>query len=231
MGAHGEDDIVGVPLDRRQVGQLAVVTLHVGNVVKLELLGGVRVPVAAKGLKVDDRDGLGAEHRPHRHLDGARVRRGHDADQVVRGQANRLEQLARLRDGGTQLRLARLGAVRAAQRRVGEVGQRVPGPLGARARRKVGDRRPNGGHRERRIGRRGGEHTASDTLAEKRRSKTRASTRRRTTRGAASRGAACGSRARHTPSCPRSAWRLSSRCRRARCDARSKRDPREGSPT
>ena len=131
-----EDDVL-VPVDLGQVGQHAVVGLHVGDVLELELLREVRVPVAAEALEVDARHRLGAEERPHRHLEGARVRRGHDADVVVLWQADRLDQLLCLRDGRAELGLADLGAVRAAERGVGQRHRRVAWALRARARREL----------------------------------------------------------------------------------------------
>ena len=92
----GEDDVVRLPVDALEGGEHAVVGLAVGDVLELELLRDVRVPLAAERLEVHHRHRLRPEQRPHRHLDGARVRRGHDADVVVLRQAVRLEQLARL---------------------------------------------------------------------------------------------------------------------------------------
>ena len=136
-GAVGGEDNVVVEVHLGEVGQLAVVALHVGHVLELELLRDVGVPVAAEALKVDDGDRLRAEQRPHGHLDRASVRRRHDADQVVLGQAHRLKQVAGQLDGAAQLVLANLVAVRAAERGVGERADRVAGPLLAGARREL----------------------------------------------------------------------------------------------
>ena len=58
--------------------------------------------------------GRAPEQRPHRHLDGAGVGGRHDADQVV---GRDLQHLAGAVDGVLELRLAELGAVRAAEQR------------------------------------------------------------------------------------------------------------------
>ena len=62
------------------------------------------------------------------------------------------QQLARLLDRGRQLRLADLGAVRAAEGRAGELREVIARALGARARREVGVGRLDGRHGERGIG-------------------------------------------------------------------------------
>mmetsp|Transcript_44875 Transcript_44875/g.107681 ORF Transcript_44875/g.107681 Transcript_44875/m.107681 type:complete len:427 (+) Transcript_44875:84-1364(+) len=132
-GAVGGEDDVLVEVDLGEVGQHAVVALHVSHILELELLHDVRVPVAAEALEVHARDRLRAEQRPHGHLDRAGVRGRHDADVVVLGEAHRLEQLARAVDRAGKLVLADLGTVGAAEHRAGEAGNGVARALLARS--------------------------------------------------------------------------------------------------
>src|SRR3546814_14256452 len=65
----GEQDVVR-PVDLGQVGKLAVIGAE-DRRVELELLGGIGDPAFAEALPRQRRDRTGAEHRPHRHLNGA----------------------------------------------------------------------------------------------------------------------------------------------------------------
>ena len=124
---------------RREVGQRAVGRGQHPAVGELQLLGRVGRPALAEALPDQHVDGPGAEHRPHRHLEGAGVGGGHDADAVVGRHA---EQARGAVDHVLQLRLRLRGAVRAAEEGAG--GDRLGGParaLGAGARGELGTRR------------------------------------------------------------------------------------------
>ena len=96
-----------------EIGQLAVsAPLMTRASVELELLDHVRDPALAEALPGQHVDRAGAEHRPQRHLDGAGVGGGHDADAVI---GRHLQHLAGQVDGELQARLAELRAVRAAE--------------------------------------------------------------------------------------------------------------------
>ena len=120
----GEAD-VGVRADRAEVRQRAVGRGQHPRVGELELLGRVGGPALAEALPDQHVDRARAEHRPHRHLEGAGVGGGHDADAVVLGHA---EQLRGAVDRLLQLRLRLRGAVRAAEE--GARGDRLGGPAG-----------------------------------------------------------------------------------------------------
>ena len=120
----GEAD-VGVGPNRAEVGQRAVVGGQHPAVGEPELLGRVGRPALAEALPDQHVDRARAQHRPHRHLEGAGVGGRHDADAVVLGHA---EQLRGAVDRLLQLRLRLRGAVRAAEERAR--GDRLGGPAG-----------------------------------------------------------------------------------------------------
>jgi hypothetical protein len=105
------EDHVGVEIDRRKIDDLAVLGVFTVGV-ELQLLDHVGDPARAEAFPGQHRRAARAQHRPHRHLDGAGVRGRHDADPVVRGHA---EDVARRLDRGLQLGLADGGAVRPAK--------------------------------------------------------------------------------------------------------------------
>ncbi len=149
----GEAD-VGLGPHRREVGQVAVGRGQHPAVVELQLLGRVGRPALAEALPDQHVDGPGAEHRPHRHLEGAGVGGGHDADAVVGRHA---EQARGAVDHVLELRLRLRGAVRAAEEGAG--GDRLGGParaLGAGARGELGTCGSDGGFHGRRDDRGGG---------------------------------------------------------------------------
>src|SRR3546814_8511687 len=72
------EDVVR-PVDLAQIRKLTVIGAdHRG--VELELLGGIGDPTFTEALPSERRDRAGAQHRPHRHLEGASVRTRNDAD-------------------------------------------------------------------------------------------------------------------------------------------------------
>ena len=73
---------------------------------QLQLLGHVGDPVLAEAFEGQQLNRLGAQHRPHGHLDGAGVGAGDDADQEV---VRNLQHLAGAVDRLLQARLAGLG--------------------------------------------------------------------------------------------------------------------------
>ena len=106
----GEDDVIA-EIDRRQIGNFAIGRIQDGGV-QLELFVDIGNPTFTEAFPRKHRDRPCAEHRPHRHFDGAGVRTGHNADPVRIGH---LQHFAHQVDGKLQTRLADLGAVRAAQ--------------------------------------------------------------------------------------------------------------------
>ncbi|MCY1171992.1 hypothetical protein D9M73_121180 [compost metagenome] len=128
----GEQNVVR-PVDRVQIGQLAVIGAQHGGI-DLELLDRVGHPAFAEAFPGERGDGLCTQHRPHRHFERAGVGTGDDADAVRFGE---LQQLAHQIDGILQPRLADLRAVRAPQRFGGEIGGGPARRLGARARGKI----------------------------------------------------------------------------------------------
>ena len=118
-------------------GQRAVGRGQHPAVVELQLLGRVGRPALAEALPDQHVDRARAEHRPHRHLEGAGVGGRHDADAVVRGHA---EEPRGAVDRLLELRLRLRRAVRAAEEGAG--GDRLGGP--ARALRRRGPRRTPG---------------------------------------------------------------------------------------
>src|SRR3546814_6209402 len=68
----GEEDVVR-PVDLAQIRKLTVIGAdHRG--VELGLLGGIGDPTFTEALPSERRYRAGAQHRPHRHLEGASVR-------------------------------------------------------------------------------------------------------------------------------------------------------------
>ena len=77
------EDHVAVEIDRREIGQPAVVGLDDARIGELELLHHIGDPAGAETFPGDHVDAARAEQRPQRHLDGAGVGGRHDADPVV----------------------------------------------------------------------------------------------------------------------------------------------------
>lgn len=106
------------------------------------MLDGIIDPAFAEALPRDAIDGALAEHGPHRHLIGAGIGGGHDADAVPGGD---LQYVAGEIDSALQAGFAGLCAVRTAQRGVFK-GVRCPaGALGAGAARELRINRPQAG--------------------------------------------------------------------------------------
>ncbi len=127
------EDHVLVEIDRREVHDLTIGRLpHHG--VQLQLLDDVRHPAFAEGFPGQHLHRTRTEKRPKRHLDGAGVRGGHDADAVVGGHA---QDFTGKVDRLFQLRLAHRGAMRTAQRRIRKHVEGKAGDLRARARREA----------------------------------------------------------------------------------------------
>ena len=137
----GEDDVAGFRVDLLQVRQLAIRRLEEADIGQLELFCDIGHPAGAKALPGEHVDAAGPEQRPHRHLDGAGVGSGHDADAVIR---RHLQHLAGQVDRSFELVLADLGAVRAAERCVGEIFEGPAGALGAGAGREMRHARTRG---------------------------------------------------------------------------------------
>ena len=136
-GAVPGEDQIGVGAHLAEVRQFAVRRIQdFGG--KLQLLNDVRHPILAEALEGEKLHGLGAEHRPQGHFDGAGVGTGHDADQEIVGN---LQHLAGAVDRLLQAGLARLRTVRAAEDRVLEILGIPSGALCARAGRKLRARR------------------------------------------------------------------------------------------
>ena len=93
-----------------EIGQRAVIRLEDARVLDLQLLDRVGDPVLAEAFPGEAVDGQRPQHRPHRHLDRAGVRRGHDADAIIGRNA---EQRLGAVDRVLQLGFAGLGAMRA----------------------------------------------------------------------------------------------------------------------
>lgn len=140
----GEDHVL-VEIHFGEIDDLAVIGLA-DRGVQFQLLDRVGDPAFAKAFPGQHLDRAFAQHRPHRHLDGAGVRGRHDADAVI---VRHAQNLARQIDRLGQLRLADSGAMRAAQRRIGQQVQIIFGKLGTGARGKTRIGRPRG--RDRRI--------------------------------------------------------------------------------
>ena len=101
----GEDNVIG-PVDRREIGNLAIGRVqHIG--VQFQLLVHVGDPALTEAFPGEHRDAAGTQEGPHRHFDRARVRARDDADSVRIGH---LQHLARQVDRQLQDRLADLGA-------------------------------------------------------------------------------------------------------------------------
>ena len=115
------------------------------DVLELQLLDDVGDPAFAESSpRPAWSTGRAPEQRPQRHFDRAGVGGRHDADAIIGGD---LQHLAREIDGALELRLADLGAVRAAESCVGEGLQAPAGALGAGAGGEVRDGRPHAGLR------------------------------------------------------------------------------------
>src|SRR5690606_19877319 len=124
-----------------EVGQLAVGGAQHARVLDLQLLRDVGDPALAEAFPGEEIDAARAEEIPERHLDRARVGRGHDRDAPLGGKA---EDPARALEHLLEPRLACLGAVRAADERVLERGKAPLGVLGAGSGRERGGVRPTG---------------------------------------------------------------------------------------
>ena len=89
-----------------EVRQQAVVGPKDPQILEPQLIAGVGEPALAKALPGEKVGAAGAEQRPHRHLERAGVRSGHQADAMVVGQAEQsaraLEQLAEPGLGGRE---------------------------------------------------------------------------------------------------------------------------------
>ena len=94
------------------------------DVLELELLDDVGHPAVAEAFPGEHVDAALAEQRPQRHLDGAGVGGRHDADAVV---GRNVENFAGEIDGLFELGLADLGAVRTAERGIGQSSSDQPG--------------------------------------------------------------------------------------------------------
>ena len=109
----GEADVV-IEIQGPEIHDRAVTGL-VHACLDGQLLHGIGHPSGAEAFPCDHLHRALAQHGPHRHLVGAGVRSGHDADAVVGGNA---EKRAGILDGLPELRLSDAGAVRAAERRL-----------------------------------------------------------------------------------------------------------------
>ena len=141
------EDHVAVEIDRREIGQPAVVRFDDAGIGELELLDDIGDPAGAEALPGDHVDAARAEQRPQRHLDRAGVGGRHDADPVV---GRHLQDVAGELDRLLELGLADLGAVRAAERGSIERCSDHPGRLAQGPEEKLGFAGRNAGFGERR---------------------------------------------------------------------------------
>ena len=135
----GEDDIA-VEIDALQVRKRPIGCLDDADIRQFQLLLDVGDPGLAEAFPGDHVDAACAQQRPHRHFHRAGVGGRHDADAVI---GRHLQDLAGEVDGRLQFRLADGGAMRAAERRVGEGGGRPARALGAGAGGKIRIGRPH----------------------------------------------------------------------------------------
>ena len=124
-----------VEIHAGEVGKVAIARGDDARVLQLELLDHIRDPALAEAFPGQHVDAARAQKRPHGHLDRAGVGGGHDADEIISGD---LQDVAGEIDGQLQLHLADLGAVGAAQRRVGKILEAVARTLGAGAGGEIG---------------------------------------------------------------------------------------------
>ena len=120
----GEHHVAG-KINLGEVGELAVAGLDHMHVVEAQLLDHVGHPAGAEALPCQNVDAARAQHRPQRHLHGAGVRGGNDADAVVVGD---LQDIAGLVYGLLQACLRRFRPVGATEHGVSE---NLGGPSGA----------------------------------------------------------------------------------------------------
>ena len=123
----GEDHIM-VEIHGGEIGDVAIARGDDADVLQLELLDHIGDPALAEAFPGQHVDATRAKQRPHGHFDCAGVGGGHDTDEIISGD---LQDFAREVDGQLQLHLSDLGAVRAAQRRIGEILEAVARTLGA----------------------------------------------------------------------------------------------------
>ena len=126
-----------------EIRQLAVGRFDQRHVLEFQLLDHVGDPAFAERFPGEHRDRARAEQRPQRHLDRAGVGSRHDADTEFR---RNLQNFSGEIDRPLELRAARLGAVRAGEKRVGEDLQAPAWALGAGTGGEVRDDRPHAGH-------------------------------------------------------------------------------------
>ena len=115
------------PVDGSKVRDLAVIGAQ-DRGFELELLDRVGNPTFTEAFPRQRGHRTSAQHRPHRHFEGAGIRARHDADAVRVG---KLQHLAHQVDAVGQTRLADLGAMRATKRFGGELVGGISGRLGA----------------------------------------------------------------------------------------------------
>ena len=129
----GEHHVVR-PVDGGKIGQFAITGLEDRDVLEPQLPDDIVHPAFAEGFPGQHGDRTRAEQRPQRHLDRAGVGCRHDPDPVA---GRNLQYLAGEIDGAPELGLAKLGAMRAAERGVGEGLKAPAGVLGAGAGREM----------------------------------------------------------------------------------------------
>jgi hypothetical protein len=112
-GAVPGEDHVAVEIDGGKIRQLAVAGFDLARVLELQLLDRRRSPTRRRSFPRRPCRPALAEQRPQRHLDGAGIGSGHDADAVVR---RHFQNFAGEIDGLLSAWPCRLGAVRTAER-------------------------------------------------------------------------------------------------------------------
>jgi hypothetical protein len=122
-GSIGDVDDVVVPVHGGEIGYLPVVGPE-DRGTEFQLLGNVRGPSLGEALPDEDGDRPGAQAAPQDGLEGPRIRGGHDADEIIFGDAEDPSGFLR---GAEQFFLAQRGAVGTPDR---GIPQRVEGPAG-----------------------------------------------------------------------------------------------------
>ena len=121
---------VARPVDRGEIGEVAITGRKRADVFQPKLLDDIADPAFAEAFPGQHVDAAGTEQRPQRHLNRAGVGRRYDADAIIVGQTEQFPRaIHRLDDMG----FAVLGTVGSAKLRIGEDGWGPAGTLGTGA--------------------------------------------------------------------------------------------------
>ena len=127
---------VVVKVDFAQLGDVTVIRFAVVHVGQFELFDDIGHPPGAKRLPLQHVHTACAQHGPHRHFDGPRIRTRHHSHAVALRQT---QNAGSFRTGQAQGLFAQGRAVRPAQAVQLQLANVIPRVLGARAGREVGD--------------------------------------------------------------------------------------------